>query len=346
MTDSNSPLQYQPTPVGNAKAYEEILRTSIIHIGEEYQSPPEIIWVDDSVIATLGNFSASTGKAKSRKTFNVSALVAASLSGNRILNYRAKLPEGKRKVLYFDTEQSRFHCHKVMQRILRLAGLPDNEDCENFVFVGLREFAPSVRLGAIQYALDTWKDYGLVIIDGLRDLMIDIHCVLHLNKIDDNIRGHIGTELTNKAETVLVINRSTVYADVSEVHPLNMRDKEFKPFAFSVNEMGLPGVANGYSLKSGTKIQKRITAADLTDKQHEQALRAAYNGKSMIDGFENTVAALIAGYASIGFNRKRTLMSKILASLIDKGLIKVNGNDYVLAAAEATPSLFDKEEKE
>ena len=35
---------------------------------------------------------------------------------------------------------------------LRLAGLPDNEDCENFVFVGLREFAPSVRLGAIQYA--------------------------------------------------------------------------------------------------------------------------------------------------------------------------------------------------
>ena len=172
MTDSNSPLQYQPTPVGNAKAYEEILRTSIIHIGEEYQSPPEIIWVDDSVIATLGNFSASTGKAKSRKTFNVSALVAASLSGNRILNYRAKLPEGKRKVLYFDTEQSRFHCHKVMQRILRLAGLPDNEDCENFVFVGLREFAPSVRLGAIQYALDTWKDYGLVIIDGLETLMI------------------------------------------------------------------------------------------------------------------------------------------------------------------------------
>lgn len=72
---------------------------------------------------------------------------------------------------------------------------------------------------------------------------IHIHCVLHLNKIDDNIRGHIGTELTNKAETVLVINRSTVYADVSEVHPLNMRDKEFKPFAFSVNEMGLPGVA-------------------------------------------------------------------------------------------------------
>lgn len=95
MTDSNSPLQYQPTPVGNAKAYEEILRTSIIHIGEEYQSPPEIIWVDDSVIATLGNFSASTGKAKSRKTFNVSALVAASLSGNRYSKLQSKITRRK-----------------------------------------------------------------------------------------------------------------------------------------------------------------------------------------------------------------------------------------------------------
>ncbi|GAA6251240.1 AAA family ATPase [Bacteroides thetaiotaomicron] len=370
MADSNSPFQHQPTTIGDAMAYEEILRASIIHVGEEYQSPPEIIWVDDSVIATLGNFSASTGKAKSRKTFNVSALVAASLSGNRILNYKAKLPEGKRKILYFDTEQSRFHCHNVMQRILRLAGLPDTEDCDNFIFVGLREYAPHVRLGAIQHALNTWKDYGLVIIDGLRDLMLDIndasesvglinmmmnwssvfnihiHCVLHLNKIDDNIRGHIGTELANKAETVLVVNRSTVYADVSEVHPLNMRDKEFKPFAFIVNELGLPDVANGYSLKSGTKIQKRITAADLTEKQHEQALRVAFNGKSLISGYEQAVAALITGYASIGFNRKRTLMSKILASLIDKGLIKMNGNDYVLASAEATPSLFDKEENE
>ena len=208
----------------NDSELESYLRQGEIKASEKPPVPPQVLWVGDCTIATFGNFSASTGKAKSRKTFNVSALVAASLSGNRILNYRAKLPEGKRKVLYFDTEQSRFHCHKVMQRILRLAGLPDNEDCENFVFVGLREFAPSVRLGAIQYALDTWKDYGLVIIDGLRDLMIDIndasesvhlinmmmnwssvfnihiHCVLHLNKIDDNIRGHIGTELTNKAD--------------------------------------------------------------------------------------------------------------------------------------------------
>ena len=35
-------------------------------------------------IATLGNFSASTGKPKSKKTFNVSAIVASALSGKEL----------------------------------------------------------------------------------------------------------------------------------------------------------------------------------------------------------------------------------------------------------------------
>jgi hypothetical protein len=33
--------------------------------------------------------------------------------------------------------------------------------------------------------------------------VIHIHTILHQNKADENARGHIGTELNNKAETVL-----------------------------------------------------------------------------------------------------------------------------------------------
>lgn len=82
-----------------------ILSESLIKATDTYETPPQIIWVDNSTIATLGNFSASTGKAKAKKTFNVSALVAAALSNNQVLNYRACLPEGKRRILYVDTEQ-------------------------------------------------------------------------------------------------------------------------------------------------------------------------------------------------------------------------------------------------
>lgn len=83
----------------NADLLEKLLKASLIHADETYQTPPQIIWVDNSTIATLGNFSASTGKAKSRKTFNVSALVAASLANGKVLQYTAKLPDDKRKIL-------------------------------------------------------------------------------------------------------------------------------------------------------------------------------------------------------------------------------------------------------
>ena len=139
----------------------DILTASQIKATDTYVTPPQIIWIDNSTIATLGNFSASTGKAKAKKTFNVSAIVAASLAGRQVLNYRAHLPEGKRRILYVDTEQSRFHCHNVLERILRLAGLPTTTDNENLDFICLREYTPAVRIEVIDYALRQNKGYGL-----------------------------------------------------------------------------------------------------------------------------------------------------------------------------------------
>ena len=195
------------------KIWEQIL----IHVGDQFATPPVVIKINGSVISTLGNFSASTGKGKSKKTFNVCAIVAAALTNLKILNYEPSFPEGKRKVLYFDTEQSAYHCHKVLKRINELSGFPPDEENERLEFVMLREYSPLDRRQIIELALSERPDVGLVIIDGLRDLLFDInsstesaevigllmkwtsqynlhiHTVLHLNKGDDNVRGHIGT---------------------------------------------------------------------------------------------------------------------------------------------------------
>ena len=66
------------------------LDRAIVKITDKFLEPPIMITISnsDSVIGTLGNFSASTGKAKSRKTFNVISLVAAALSGKQILQYK------------------------------------------------------------------------------------------------------------------------------------------------------------------------------------------------------------------------------------------------------------------
>ena len=55
-------------------------QASRLSLSGKYEKAPEILSVKGSVIGTLGNFSASIGKAKSKKTFNVSAIVAALLN--------------------------------------------------------------------------------------------------------------------------------------------------------------------------------------------------------------------------------------------------------------------------
>ncbi len=353
----------------NENRLSDILIVSQIKATDTYETPPQIIWIDNSTIATLGNFSASTGKAKSKKTFNVSAIVAASLVGRQILNYRAHLPEGKQQVLYVDTEQSRFHCHNVLERILRLAGLPTTCDNENLDFICLREYSPSVRIEVIDYALRQGKGYGLVIIDGIRDLMLDInstgesvevinkmmewsskynlhiHCVLHLNKGDNNVRGHIGTEMSNKAETVLVISKSNENPAISEVHALHIREKEFKPFAFTVDEGGLPVMAENHSFdgNASERSKNRTGFMNLSVEQHREALSIAFGDKP-IKGFENVLQAMMTAYEAIGFKRGRSVMIKLLQYLTDNLKLVIKRDKlfyYDVTPTEAM--LFDEE---
>ena len=281
---------------GNDKdRISRILSESLIKATDTYQTPPQIIWVDNSTIATLGNFSASTGKAKAKKTFNVSALVAASLANGKVLNYRASLPEGKRKILYVDTEQSRYHCHNVLERILKLAGLPTSIDNENLDFICLREYTPSVRIEVIDYALAQDQSYGLVIIDGIRDLLLDIN---------------------NAGESVEVINKSTTNPDISEVKAMHIREKEFKPFAFTVNEEGLPEVVESYKGEEHqNKKNARINFKDISIEQHREALSEVFKDQP-IKGYENVVLAMIPAYEEIGYKRGRSVMAKLLQYLV------------------------------
>ena len=60
--------------------------------------------------------------------------------------------------------------------------------------------------------------------------------VLHQNKNDLNARGHIGTEIDNKAETTLSVAKSKQNKDISEVNPDYCRNLDFEPFAFTMDE--------------------------------------------------------------------------------------------------------------
>lgn len=328
---------------------ESYLSKGEIKATDKITVPPKILFVGDCTIATFGNFSASTGKAKSKKTFNISAMVAAAVTNSTVLNYRACLPEGKRNILYFDTEQSKFHCHSVLERIYKLSGLSLKEDDPRLMFWGLREYTPKLRIAVIDYALRKYDEVGLVIIDGLRDLMYDInngkeatdvmtvlmawtsvyelhiHTVLHLNKNDNNPRGHIGTELENKAETVLIISKNTMNNSVSEVKPMHMRDKEFTTFAFHIDDNKLPVLDSSMSVTVVKPREKSLVSLD--NEVHQEILGKVFEENTPTK-YNELVDVVAQAYEAAGYKRGMNGIKGLLKLLTSKGIIVKEENGY------------------
>lgn len=81
-------------------------------------------------------------------------------------------------------------------------------------------------------------------------------------------------------------------------------------------------------MEDGEKIKsKRSPVSDLTNEEHLAALSATFIGKEII-GYGNMLDALSKGYSSIGFNRGRTIMSKLLSFLIEKQFVVRKGNKF------------------
>lgn len=332
----------------NTRDYENIWKASLIHVTDDFSLPPVVLQAGEAIIGTLGNFSVSTGKAKAKKTFNVSAIVAAALVNGQVLEYRASFPESKRTILYFDTEQSPYHCQLVMQRILRLAGLPIDREPEHLKFSHLRAIAdPNERREIIRYAIYNTPNVGLVVIDGIRDLMLDINnsteatklvgdlmlwtseqnihiqTVLHLNKGDDNARGHIGTELNNKAETVLQITKDSTLPERSIVAPAIIRSKPFDKFAFRLKEMEdevcVPEIDQTYT--DNERKPHRLSYQELSENEHRTALEQVFSTSKILP-YSTLIVALKGAYTKVvGQSYGQTKLKELLQFLLNKGML-------------------------
>ena len=64
-----------------------------------------------------------------------------------------------------------------------------------------------------------------------------ILCVLHTNPGSDKARGHLGSSLQRKAETVIYVHRN---GECSVVEPQFCRNEPFERFAFATSEEGIP----------------------------------------------------------------------------------------------------------
>lgn len=288
-----------------------------------------------STLGTLGNFSLIIGKAKSRKSFFVSIAISAAISEDIVLKrYKSELPKKQQEVIYFDTEQGEFHVQQALKRICRQTGI---EKPDNLHVYHLRTLKPSERLKIIETIIYNNDNVGFVVIDGIRDLVTSINdevqatkmsskllkwseernihivTVLHQNKSDNNARGHLGTELVNKAETVLSVIKMKGNEEVSIVEPVSCRNKEPESFAFKIID-GLPTIVESFTAKISGKLRKKKLGEQSIDVKYE-LLRDVFTEEDVAFSYGRLIKQIKSSYdklhnAPIGDNQVKDFITE------------------------------------
>lgn len=325
----------------------ELLRQAKIDPKKPLSLPPVCLSLlgsdgKEGIIGSMGDFSLVIGKAKSKKTFCISMFLA-SMAKNGLTQERIKgdLHPDKNRVIFFDTEQSEYYVQKVFHRVCEILGsTPDNFDA-----YCLRKFTPGERLQLIDTAIQSIPDLGFVAIDGIRDLVTSINdeeeatkiasyilkwtqekqihiiAALHQNKGDLNARGHLGTELVNKAQTVLSVSRDPNNKNISIVEAEYCRDSEPETFAFYVDEEGLPQLMTDFVpnlLQKGGRPKKDLPQ-DTASKFHWDFLREVFKDLPQPNG--TTIKNCIISRFDIGTNKA----GEYLTYYEKKGWIKKEG---------------------
>lgn len=248
---------------------DEIL-TSYVHDGDQWQEPAAVVslYKETTKLATgeskrtyiramsAGDLSAVVGYAKSRKTAFCKMIARAVLMGGDDI-VLTETPAAK--VLYIDTEQSDLHAQRSYNDITK--ELTD-EQRGRLQYVKLRRYSQNERLYII-YKLISELRPTLAVIDGVADILPDtnsntdapvvvnmlmalasetqahICTILHTSAANASKgRGHIGSELERKAESVILIEKQKG-TNASDVKPQYTRNGDFKTLQIEHTADGL-----------------------------------------------------------------------------------------------------------
>ncbi len=312
----------------------------------EPEIPPVTMTVDGIITCTQANLSLILGAKKTKKSFFVSMGIAAALSGEKYCNLEITLPEGKDEVYHFDTEQSPYHVSIGNKRVMDILKHVEYEISYKELTRRFRPFAmraaDSVKVRAdfiIKEIQDNSDNVGIVFIDGIRDLLDDINdpksssvivsrlmalsveanvhilLVLHTNKGDNNARGHLGTELSNKCETVFRVRMLADNSQYTIVEADATRNLPFDAFTFFINPDGIP-ILGDVDIDLINKSSNRKPEPDEIDKERYLDLVCDWNNLTTSQALEE-----IAKYFD-DFEPGNIKQGKILKYIVNNGIVE------------------------
>ncbi len=257
--------------------FKAIHQKSIINLQTKPDRPPIAISIglDDKEYAghryplrfgTFGNISMIKGEEKSRKTWLKSLILASIQTDNCRYSDDIKGHDLQDKyIIDLDSEQDDYDAWMVANRVPKMVGSVDTPRYnDNFLTVKLREYNATERNGYLQWLFmesQYRNKLGVVSIDGFVDFVNDFNSlkesieftqslmkyssltkshimgILHLNPGEQKARGHLGTILQQKCETVTIIKDM---GDHSVVTCQRGRGKKYNEFGITVDGDWLP----------------------------------------------------------------------------------------------------------
>ena len=284
------------------KAMKHDLSSNWLDYTLTYPEPRFLLEYAGVPFAPLGGIQAITGHQKNGKTFLMCQFMAAILSGGDTERMRANLPtlqlhqptreslNHEPVILYVDTEMEKLNTVKVVRRVQWLCNLDYNIPNERMKVLWLRaEESNKVRWEKTKQAIIETHPTA-IFLDGIRDVIGDFNdnaesavliaecmkistemdccffSVLHENPGSDKMRGHLGTELSNKVTDTFVSIKDKKDGLVTfTVKQVDARGKDVDDWKFEITSdagsLGVPRIITPADTKSDdiNKIKEWIT---------------------------------------------------------------------------------------
>lgn len=273
------------------KAMKHDLSSNWLDYTLTYPEPRFLLEYAGVPFAPLGGIQAITGHQKNGKTFLMCQFMAAILSGGDTERMRANLPtlqlhqptreslNHEPVILYVDTEMEKLNTVKVVRRVQWLCNLDYNVEDSRLKVLWLRaEQSNEVRWEKIKQAIIETHPTA-IFLDGIRDVIGDFNdnkesadlisecmqistemdccffSVLHENPGSDKMRGHLGTELSNKVTDTFVSIKDKKDGLVTfTVKQVDARGKDVDDWKFEITSdagsLGVPRIISSADTKS------------------------------------------------------------------------------------------------
>ena len=307
--------------------------------------PPQkeiVITVQGKKVLTTGNMLSIVSKPGVGKTSLCEGTIASLLNPQcDSLGFNVKLSGTRDKILYIDTERTVGDTWNSWERTYTRAGLSKPDIDKRVIFVNFKAVNVGERKKHVETILKDNPEIGLILFDGAGDFIRDTNSIpesgefidwintfnpfislivtLHTNPREVKPRGHLGSELCRRSESVFLVQK--VEGGIREIttsfeYGKVRNDNDEISYFYTYSEQDQMFISTDYTPKKALTTEKEAN--------HKEIASKIFEGKT-----ECSTSYIISEIAKINEITEQAAKGSFYRNYNNKLLIK-NGDGWRL----------------